>query len=83
MNLSLSDRVVAAAKQWSDPFFLEYVILGAWDKWKQRNRKHFEDIDISNDCWLAQLSVDLELLKSRVKKDRRHNIDSFVTRIVI
>jgi hypothetical protein len=27
--------------------------------------------------------VDLELLNSRVKKDLRHNIDSFVTRIVI
>jgi hypothetical protein len=49
--------------------------------WKQRNRKHFDNVDVSIHYWLGQLSVDLDLLKSRAKQDLRHNIDSFVREI--
>jgi hypothetical protein len=78
MDLPFSDRIATASSAWRGSFFLEYVISGASNIWKQRNRKHFDNIDVSIHCWLAQFNVDLELLKTRVKQDLRSNIDSFV-----
>jgi hypothetical protein len=31
LTLPLADRIIAAANVWRKPFFLEYVILGAWN----------------------------------------------------
>jgi hypothetical protein len=43
-SLELSERITMAANSWRGPFFLEYVIIGAWNIWKQRNRKHFDGV---------------------------------------
>jgi hypothetical protein len=66
-SLDFSHRIEAAAKVWNGSFFLEYVILGAWNIWKQRNRKHFDNIIPSAQSWLANFRIDYDLLSCRVK----------------
>jgi hypothetical protein len=78
MDLDLITRISATAAAWSEPFFVEYTILGAWNIWKQRNKKHFEHKDVSIVSWLAQFTSDLDLLRVRVKPVLRNNIDSFI-----
>jgi hypothetical protein len=82
-SLNLSDRINVAASVWSCPLFLEHVIIGAWNIWKQRNRKYFDNITPTTQTWLAKISVDSDLLSCRVNTTRRDSIKSFVSSLRI
>jgi hypothetical protein len=77
-SLELSGRIERAASTWRGSFFLEYVKIGAWNIWKQRNRKHFDSVTPSAQSWLVNFSVDSDLLCSRVKPEHKTIITSFV-----
>jgi hypothetical protein len=57
---------------------MEFVIIGAWNIWKQRNRKHFDGILPTVEIWLANFIVDSDLLSCRVNSDRKDYIKTFV-----
>jgi hypothetical protein len=76
-NLAISDMIAVASTQWRRPLFLEYAILGAWNIWKIRNRKHFDGIIPTTQTWLQQLLADLDLLGSRLKPELRDKLVTF------
>jgi hypothetical protein len=71
-------RIESAAKAWRGPFFLEYIIIGSWNIWKQRNRLYFDGITPSAESWLVHFAVDSDLLCCRVKADLREVIKNFI-----
>jgi hypothetical protein len=77
-TLSLGDRIEAAARHWRGDLFMEFVIIGAWNIWKQRNRKHFDGILPTVEIWIANFIVDSDLLSCRVNSDRKDYIKTFV-----
>jgi hypothetical protein len=37
LTIGFHQMMTEARQQWSNPFFMEFVMLGAWLIWKQRN----------------------------------------------
>ena len=77
LSLELSDRLAEAERNWGSPLFLEVAILGAWNVWKQRNRKHFEGVDTDMQTWIVQMKSDLDTLSCRVKPEMKAMLMSF------
>ena len=81
MSLNLADRLSTAERLWKQPMFLECAIICAWNIWKQRNRKYFDNVDPDIQCWLAQFSSDIHLLGARLKPALRDQLFSFVSEV--
>jgi hypothetical protein len=50
-GLSLNSRLAHARQQQNIPFFMEVVIITAWEIWKIRNDKIFRNGTIHIDSW--------------------------------
>ena len=81
LSLDLSERLAVANKNWGRPFYLEIAILGAWNIWKLRNRKHFDGVDICLQSWITQLKEDLIMLSCRVKTEHKVQLMVFADSI--
>jgi hypothetical protein len=57
---------------------MEIAILAAWNIWKQRNIKHFDDITPEVHIWKWKFAADLDILRVRVKPENVVVVDHFI-----
>lgn len=52
-------------------FYMEIFIIAAWEIWKQRNRKIFDNVTPSVSNWKIKFKNELSLHMHRVKDQHR------------
>jgi hypothetical protein len=66
-NMDLSQMISAARSNFGNPFFFEAFATAAWNIWKQRNAKIFDNVTPSVRSWTFSFKRDLFLLSYRMK----------------
>ena len=66
---SLPTRVAVARSQSNTGFFMEVVLIAAWEIWKTRNRKTFDNDRISLASWFVNFKAQCRLQSVRFKDD--------------
>jgi hypothetical protein len=66
-NMDLSQMISAARSNFGKPFFFEAFATAAWNIWKQRNAKIFDNVTPSVRSWTFSFKRDLFLLSYRMK----------------
>jgi hypothetical protein len=65
--MDLSQMISAARSNFGKPFFFEAFAIAAWNIWKQRNTKIFDNVTPSVRSWIFSFKRDLFLLSYRMK----------------
>jgi hypothetical protein len=72
------DIIEQGRRMWSKPIFMETMMVGAWNIWKERNQMLFEGIVPSVNSWKARFKSAFKLLVHRTK-DKYH---PFISEVV-
>jgi hypothetical protein len=70
--------IIAAKREFSQPFFMEVLITALWNIWKQRNAKIFEHVRPTFAKGKANFVHDLYLLQHRIKTKFRAGLLSWI-----
>jgi hypothetical protein len=70
-DLSLFPRIAHARQQVNVPFFMEAVVIGAWEIWKLRNDRVFNNGPVHVDIWFRNFKNQCLLQSIRFKDDLR------------
>jgi hypothetical protein len=54
-------------KDWANPMFMEILLAGGWNIWKEHNAYLFQGVPPSLDSWKSRFQKDFELLVHRTK----------------
>jgi hypothetical protein len=67
--MDLSQMISAARSNFGKPFFFKAFARAAWNIWKQRNAKIFDNVIPSVRSWTFSFKRDLFLLPYRMKNN--------------
>jgi hypothetical protein len=70
-SLSLYPRIAHARQQQNIPFFMEVVTIAAWEIWKIRNERVFNNGQVNVNIWFANFKNQCILQSVRFKEDLR------------
>jgi hypothetical protein len=68
-------------RDWSGPLFMEVMLTGSWNIWKEHNAYLFQGVAPSLDSWKSRFMKDFELLVHRTKSCYHSFIFNIVSRL--
>ena len=80
-SLDLGHMYADAQHKWNGSMFIEIVIIGAWNVWKIRNQKVFEQVTPSHMSWKELMKLDLRPLKYRVRTEHHEALSTICDRL--
>lgn len=75
---SSTDDIQSQSASFSNPCFMELMLLAAWNIWKERNNLIFNGIQPEVLSWKRNLKLDLSLHLPRLKEIHRPLVQSWI-----